>query len=149
MKNQRVLVLIVFAQFAATSLWFSGNAIYPEVQKFLNLDFNISPKLTIAVQLGFIIGTLVYAITMIPDRFSPAKVFLVSGILAAAMNLLLLVPLPFEGLFISRFFVGFFLAGIYPVGMKIASDWFKKATRQCIGVFSRCPDCRDFVPTFH
>ena len=129
----RILPLLVLSQFAATSVWFAGNAIYPELQQHLNLGFDITSRLTIAVQLGFIIGTLVYAILMIPDRFSPAKVFMVSAILAALFNVILVFSPPFWALFASRFIVGLFLAGVYPVGMKIASDWYPKFLGQALG----------------
>lgn len=131
--QQKVLIKLIVAQFAATSLWFAGNAIYADVQVARGILQEITPTLTIAVQVGFIIGTLVYAIWMIPDRYSPAKVFLVSGILAAFSNLLMLLDFPLWGLFFSRFLVGFFLAGIYPVGMKIASDWYKKNLGSALG----------------
>ncbi|MEM6830246.1 MAG: MFS transporter [Bacteroidota bacterium] len=133
MKRLSKLVFLVFAQFAVTSIWFAGNAIYPEIQARSGFLFDISPRLTIAVQLGFIVGTLVYAVGMIPDRFSPSRVFLVSSICASLANLFILNDLSFWVLFVSRFFVGFFLAGIYPVGMKIASDWFKKGLGNALG----------------
>ena len=129
----RILPLIVISQFAATSVWFAGNAVYPDIQQHLNYAFDITPRLTIAVQLGFISGTLLYALWMIPDRFAPSKVFLVSAILAAVFNLALIFSPPFWLLFTSRFFVGFFLAGVYPVGMKIASDWYHKHLGHALG----------------
>ena len=133
MKYNRILILIVIAQFLATSVWFAGNAIYSSLQVDLGLSFDLAPKLTVAVQWGFIIGTLVYAIAMIPDRYSPAKVFFSSTILAAISNLLILLPLGFEGIYITRFLVGFFLAGIYPVGMKIVTDWFLTGAGKSLG----------------
>lgn len=129
----RILPLLVLSQFAATSVWFAGNAIYPDIQGLFEVPFDITPKLTIGVQLGFISGTLSYAIWMIPDRFSPSKVFLVSAFLAALFNILLIVPMSFWMVFVSRFLVGFFLAGVYPVGMKISSDWFSKGLGNALG----------------
>ncbi|MEO1054751.1 MAG: MFS transporter [Bacteroidota bacterium] len=128
-----ILPIIILSQFAATSLWFAGNAIYPTLQTELGFSFEIAPQLTIAVQLGFILGTLLYAIFMIADRFSPSKVFLVSAILAALANMLILIPMPFWGIYASRLLTGFFLAGIYPVGMKIASDWFPRKLGNALG----------------
>lgn len=91
------------------------------------LQENALGNLTSAVQLGFIIGTLVFAIFTISDRFPPSKVFLGCATLGAMLNVATL----WEGntltsLLFIRFIVGFFLAGIYPVGMKIAADYFKK-----------------------
>lgn len=130
---KRILVWIVVAQFAATSLWFAGNAILGELQKELQITSDITSSLTIAVQLGFIIGTLSYAIFMIPDRFCPAKVFFVSAVSAALINLLIIFYLNYWSLLGARFLTGFFLAGIYPVGLKIASDWFKKSLGNALG----------------
>lgn len=129
----RILPFLVLSQFAATSVWFAGNAIYPDLQEHLGFAFDITPKLTIAVQLGFISGTLLYAIYMIPDRFSPARVFMVSASLAAVFNILLVLSPPFWLMFASRFLVGVFLAGVYPVGMKIASDWYPKYLGHALG----------------
>lgn len=133
MNHKWVLPLVVIAQFAATSLWFSGNAIYPILQLELGFNYEIAPKLTIAVQLGFIIGTLVYAIFMIPDRYAPSKVFFGSALSAAASNLVILFFQNYSTLFSSRLLIGFFLAGIYPVGMKIVKDWYPQGTGKSLG----------------
>jgi len=133
MSKSLRLILIVIAQFTATSVWFAGNAVYPDIQNTYGIDLDITPLLTTAVQFGFIIGTFSYAIGMIPDRFSPAKVFLISALLAGLLNLLILIQQPVWSIFISRLMVGFFLAGIYPVGMKIAADWFKSSLGNALG----------------
>jgi MFS family permease len=130
----RILPIIVFSQFCCTSLWFAGNAVMPN----LLLDFNLEPSalgsLTSAVQFGFIIGTLVFAILSIADRFSPSKVFFFCAIIGAMFNL----GAVWEGNWLwslmgFRFSTGFFLAGIYPVGMKIASDYYEKGLGKSLG----------------
>lgn len=91
-------------------------------------------QITSAVQLGFICGTLIFAILAISDRFSPSKVFFVCACLAAASNLGLSLKTNHEFLLLLfRFLTGFFLAGIYPVGMKIASDYFKEGLGKSLG----------------
>lgn len=70
-----VLPVIVFAQFAGTSLWFAGNAIVGDLQIALKLEAGVTGDITAAVQFGFIIGTLIFAFLSIADRFSPSKVF--------------------------------------------------------------------------
>lgn len=127
------LALLVLAQFFATSLWFAGNAVYPDLEAASSYAFQLTSSLTIAVQSGFILGTLFYAVFAIADRFSPAKVFGLSALLAALMNLIMLLEVPFLGLFLSRLAVGFFLAGIYPIGMKIAADWADKGLGKSLG----------------
>ncbi len=127
------ILFLVVAQFAATSLWFAGNAVYPEVNEILQEPFDITPGLTIAVQLGFILGTLTFALFLIPDRFSPAKVFLFSAVFGALFNLVIVFSNSYWPIFGSRMLVGFFLAGIYPVGMKIAADWAKDRLGNALG----------------
>ena len=90
--------------------------------------------LTSAVQFGFITGTLIFAILTIADRFSPSKVFLASALLGALFNLGVI----WEGhnlgsILVLRFLTGFFLAGIYPVGMKIAADYYEKGLGKSLG----------------
>ena len=102
----------------------------------VNFDLNESVlgHLTSAVQFGFIIGTLIFAILTIADRFSPSSVFISCALLGAVFNLGII----WEGnsltsILTFRFFTGFFLAGIYPVGMKIASDYYKKGLGKSLG----------------
>lgn len=133
LTSRSALILIVIAQFLGTSLWFAGNAVAPEISLILQ-EPEILATITSVVQLGFILGTLLFAVFSIPDRFSPSKVFLVSSVLAASFNLLIvLLPIQLALVLICRFMVGFFLAGIYPVGMKIAADYFQKGLGAALG----------------
>ena len=126
-KQTKIIILIVLAQFLGTSLWFVGNIVVPQLPVARLGNPDLLGDLLAAVQLGFILGTLVFAVLAIADRFSPSKVFAVSAILGAVANLALLLPQAESGtLLISRMSTGFFLAGIYPVGMKIAADYFEK-----------------------
>lgn len=135
MKHSKlILPVIVISQFCCTSLWFAGNGVINDL--VLNFELNESAlgHLTSAVQFGFIIGTLIFAILTIADRFPPSKVFLISALLGSLFNLGII----WEGntltsLLLLRFFTGFFLAGIYPVGMKIAVDYYKKGLGKSLG----------------
>ncbi|MBT8285332.1 MAG: MFS transporter [Flavobacteriaceae bacterium] len=127
MQKKKVLPIIVLSQFFCTSLWFAGNGVLDELISDYNLKIQALGHLVSAVQFGFILGTLVFATLTIADRYSPSKVFFTSAVIAAIFNLGML----WEGntlltLVGSRFLTGFFLAGIYPVGMKIAADYFKE-----------------------
>jgi MFS family permease len=100
----------------------------------LNVESNFLSHLTSAVQFGFIAGTLVFALLTIADRFSPSKVFFISSLIAAVFNLAICIySIPTSALLGARFLTGFFLAGIYPVGMKIASDHFQKGLGKSLG----------------
>lgn len=131
----RVLPVIVVSQFFCTSLWFAGNAVISDIAKQLSVAPDFLGHLSSAVQLGFIAGTLVFALLGIADRFSPSRVFFVSAVIAAFVNLGTIVPgnTP-TGLLGSRFMTGFFLAGIYPVGMKIASDYYREGLGKNLGL---------------
>ena len=124
---KRILPLIVIAQFCCTSLWFAGNAIMGDLVVNFNLNSQALGQLTSAIQFGFISGTFLFALLTITDRFSPSRVFFVSAFLGAFFNLgILYSENTLFSLLCFRFFTGFFLAGIYPVGMKIAADYFEK-----------------------
>jgi len=128
------LLLIVLSQFAGTSLWFAGNAILPELTTELDLSTYAVSHVTSAVMLGFITGTLVFALFTLADRYSPVKLFFTSSLLGALANAgVAWWATDGFSLFLFRFATGFFIAGIYPVGMKIASDWYEKGLGRALG----------------
>ncbi|HMA09911.1 MAG TPA: MFS transporter, partial [Ramlibacter sp.] len=132
---RRILWVIVLSQFAGTSLWFAVNAVMPDLQRAWGLPASAVGLLTSVVQLGFVAGTLVFALLLLADRFPPQRVFVVCALLAAALNAcLLFAPGRFDLLLASRFGVGFLLAGIYPVGMKIAASWYRQRLGAVMGV---------------
>jgi predicted MFS family arabinose efflux permease len=130
-----ILPVIIISQFAGTSLWFAGNAIIADLQPVMNVGIGDTGIVTSAIQLGFIAGTLLFALLSISDRYSPVKIFLVCSILGALSNLLIyFIAFNLFSLLAIRFITGFFLAGIYPVGMKIAAGWYKKGLGNAIGL---------------
>jgi MFS family permease len=135
MSNQKIILpTIVFAQFCCTSLWFAGNAVMSDLVEAFSLESSALGHLTSSVQFGFIFGTLVFAIFTIADRFATSNVFFVSAVLGALFNLgTSLDNNTFTSLLFFRFMTGFFLAGIYPVGMKIAADYFQKGLGKSLG----------------
>ena len=134
MKRPRyILPIIIISQFAGTSLWFAGNAVLPELQLAFGLDKHAVSSITTSVQLGFIAGTLVFALLSIADRFSPSSVFFFSSLIAAAANVSVIFSAETSVVIALRFVTGFFLAGIYPVGMKIAADWYDKQLGKALG----------------
>ncbi|WP_179315730.1 MFS transporter [Winogradskyella undariae] len=122
-----VLPIIIFSQFCCTSLWFAGNSIIDDLVLFFNLSAESLGYISSSVQFGFIIGTFVFAILTLSDRFSPSKVFFICAVFGAVFNLGILYPNnTITTILFFRFLTGFSLAGIYPVGMKIAADHFEK-----------------------
>lgn len=130
-----ILATVVAAQLMGTSLWFAGNAVLDNLIAQLDLDVSALGPITSSVQIGFIVGTLVYAIFMFADRFSPSKVFFLSAMLGAICNgLIVVLPESFTLILVARGLTGFFLAGIYPVGMKIAADHFPQGLGSALGL---------------
>ena len=135
MKQSRlILPIIVISQFCCTSLWFAGNGVMGDLMVNFNLKGSALGHLTSAVQFGFILGTLIFAILAIADRFSPSKVFLTCALLGSIFN----AGVIWEGNSLAsilslRFTNGFFLAGIYPVGMKIAADYYEEGLDKSLG----------------
>ena len=133
-SQKKILPFIVFSQFAGTSLWFAGNAILPQIQTAWRLPSNAVAQVTTAVMLGFILGTLAFALLSIADRFKASKVFMICSIFGALANISVVVlPGSFLVLLLARLVTGICLAGIYPVGMKIASDWFSGQLGNALG----------------
>ena len=132
--SRYILPVIVFAQFCCTSLWFAGNAVMTDLLGTFDLEFTALGHLTSAVQFGFISGTLLFAFLSIADRFSPSKVFFICALFGAIVNLGTVLESNSLGtLILLRFLTGFSLAGIYPVGMKIAADYFDKGLGLSLG----------------
>lgn len=133
-KPDHILTIIVISQFCCTSLWFAGNGVMTDLLQTYDLGLDALGYLTSAVQLGFITGTLSFAFLSIADRFSPSKVFWFSALFGAAFNLgIILEGNSLGTLVFLRFLTGFSLAGIYPVGMKIASDYYRKGLGRSLG----------------
>jgi MFS family permease len=131
---RRILPVIIGSQFAGTSLWFAGNAILADLQREWGLPAEALGYTTSAVQLGFIAGTLAFAFFAVSDRVSPRVVFFVCSLAGAAANLgVYALAGGVWSLAAFRFLTGFFLAGIYPVGMKIASGWYRADLGNALG----------------
>ncbi|MEW5888302.1 MAG: MFS transporter [Pseudomonadota bacterium] len=134
-RPSRILPVIIVSQFAGTSLWFAGNAVLPDLQRQWGLAADVLGYVTSAVQLGFITGTLTFAFFTVADRFSPRKVFLLCSLFGATTNLgVYVLAEGLAGLLVLRFLTGFFLAGIYPVGMKIATGWYQRGLGNALGL---------------
>src|SRR5574337_511915 len=131
---RRVLPVIVLAQLAGTSPWFAVNAVMPELQREFGWAGSEVGTLTSAVQLGFIAGTLVFALLTVADRFDARRVFLVCSLASAACTVAAAMSAgSFAALLGWRVLTGFCLAGIYPVGMKIAAQWFPQGLGSALG----------------
>lgn len=117
------------------SLWFTGTAVLPQVTSLWHSGLALGSWLTIAVQLGFSLGAIVFALFNISDVFSPIAVFVISALAASAANAAFAwtAQEPLTAI-ILRGATGFFLAGVYPVGMKIIAGWFERGRGLALGI---------------
>ena len=123
------------AEIGAMSLWFVSSAILGDMSSEFALSSAYGAALASAVQAGFVFGALFVATTGLADRLDPRRVFAIAAIAAAVSNLAMLMLTP-GGLLpiILRFGIGFCLAGVYPVGMKIAVGWGTKDRGWLVGL---------------
>jgi MFS family permease len=133
-RPAHILPVIIVSQFACSSVWFAGNAVVVDLQRDWGLPEQSIGYIITSVQLGFILGTLLFAVLAIADRYSPSKIFCACAMAAACANLaILFVPQDLSALLALRFFTGFFLAGVYPVGIKIAASWYAEGLGRALG----------------
>ena len=127
--------MLAIAELLAMSLWFSGSAVVPALTSEWKLSSDAASWLTLSVQLGFVVGTLLSALLNLPDLISPRHLFTLTAISGAAVNggfaLLAHDARMAIGL---RFLTGMFLAGVYPPAMKILASWFRHGRGLALGV---------------
>lgn len=131
---RRVLPVIILAVFMGTSPWLAGNAVLGDLSALWGLPPDALSYITSSVQLGFISGTLLFAVLTVSDAFSPRSVFLVCSLLVALSNAgIFFFADGFATLMVFRFLTGFFLAGIYPVGMRVVTGWYRRGLGKAMG----------------
>ncbi len=131
---RRVLPILLLSQFCGTSLWFAANAVMPDLQVVKGWPPHTAADLTSLLQVGFIAGTLFFALLAIADRFPPRRVFLICSLGGAFCTVASGWWVhDLEALKAWRVAAGFSLAGIYPVGMKIASQWYRQGLGHALG----------------
>jgi MFS family permease len=130
----RALTLLATATVLAMATWFSASAVVPQLRVRWELGPSAGAWLTIAVQIGFVIGAVVSALLTLPDRFPPRRVILGGALLAAAANLGLLAVDGVGGAIVLRAVTGAALAAVYPPGMKAMAAWFRRDRGLALGV---------------
>ena len=138
---QNPVLVIVIAQLFGTSLWFSANSAADDLARAWGIVPADIGTLTNAVQLGFILGTLSFAVSGLADRFAASRIFAVCAVLGALCNAAF--ALLADGMSTAvplRFAVGFCLAGVYPLGMKLVVSWVPEragaALAQLVGMLT-------------
>ncbi|MCU1265257.1 MAG: major facilitator superfamily 1 [Acidobacteria bacterium] len=131
----RALVFLAAAELLSMSLWFSASAVVPALRVEWHLSDAMASWLTVAVQLGFVTGTLFSSLLNLPDIISTRHLFAVSAFAGALANVTLgLYAHGAESAIVLRFLTGMFLAGVYPPGLKIMATWFRERRGMALGV---------------
>jgi MFS family permease len=132
---RRPVLCIVIAQLFGTSLWFSANSAVDDLHRLWGLSTADIGWLTNAVQGGFIVGTLVFALSGFADRFPASRIFVACSVIGAAFNgAFALASGGLASALWLRFAVGLSLAGIYPLGMKMIVSWDPERAGQSLGL---------------
>nr|WP_318567254.1 MFS transporter [Salinigranum marinum] len=130
-----MLLVVAVAELLVMSLWFSATAAAPELATEWGLTPSETAWLTIAVQLGFVVGAFLSSVLTLSDVVRPRYLFAGSAffgaVLTAAIAGFVNTALPAIAL---RFLTGVALAGVYPPGMKIMAGWFREGRGFAIGV---------------
>src|SRR5215813_118410 len=128
------VTIVVIAQFLGTSLWFSANAAADDLQRAWGLVAADLGTLTSAVQLGFITGTLAFALSGLADRFPASRIFAICAAVGAATNAgFAIAATGLADAWAWRFATGVALAGIYPLGMKLVVSWAPERSGEALG----------------
>jgi len=106
------------------SLWFVASAVLGDMAQEAEFSSLFGALLSSSVPAGFVVGALLAAFFSLADRFDPRRVFALSALVAVLANAgMLLFPVGHYAAVVLRFITGVMLAGVYPVGMKIAVGW--------------------------
>jgi MFS family permease len=129
-----MLGVVSLAQFLGMTLWFSATAITPR----LIAEYDIAPHhaawLTIAVQAGFVAGTLFSALGNLADVLNARVLMFVGSLIGAITNAAVLIAPGGASVIALRFLTGASLALVYPPGMKIAAGWFREGRGLALGM---------------
>jgi len=134
--QRRALAIVAISQLLALSLWFSASAVAPQLTELWDLSTSEQAWLTLAVQMGFVVGALLSALFNLADVIPSRRMFAIAAVGGALANLGLLAinensVLLGLGL---RFLTGVFLAGVYPAGLKVMAGWFSRSRGMAFGV---------------
>jgi len=127
MTKPKALALLSLTELLGMSVWFSASAVVPALTAAWGLSASSQAWLTMSVQLGFVAGAMGSALLNLADRISGRWLFAASSVCAGVATLL--IPMAGRGVFSVlslRFMTGVFLAGVYPVGMKIMATWTRE-----------------------
>ena len=130
----RALTLLAAALVLSMTTWFSASAVIPQLREEWDLSTTSGAWLTIAVQVGFVVGALLSSALTLADVLPPHRVVFAGAVGAAAANALLLFADGPGAAIPLRFATGFFLAGVYPPALKLMATWFVRGRGTALGI---------------
>jgi MFS family permease len=123
-RRWRMLAWICLAELGALSLWFSATAVVPGLRTGW-MSPSAQAWLSMAVTLGFVVGTVVSAVLTLADFVGARRLFVLAALGGALVNAALLWVIESLPLVLGcRFLTGLAMAGTYPPAMKLAAGWF-------------------------
>ncbi len=134
--QRQALAGVAFSQLLVLTLWFSASAVTPQLESQWGLTSGEAAGLTLAVQVGFVVGALASAAFGLADIVPARRLFLVTAVGGATVNAGV-AALDGQGFAIAlalRFLTGVALAGVYPSGLKVMAGWFRRGRGMALGV---------------
>jgi len=122
------------AMFLGMTLWFSATAANAQIAREFALTSAETAWLTMAVQAGFVAGTLLSAVFNLPDVLNARRLFNIGCFIGAGANAAVTVVHTPIAAIALRMLTGAALACVYPPGMKIAAGWFEQRRGAALGV---------------
>lgn len=136
LQRRRALVGLAVAVLLAMSTWFSASAVVPQLRTVWSLGPSTAAWITIAVQVGFVLGALGSAALSLTDTFAPRRVIAVAALVASGANLVLLTVDTAAGAIAWRLVTGIALAGVYPPALKAMSTWYRTERGFALGTIT-------------
>ena len=131
---RRMLALVAIAQFLGMTLWFSATAAGPAIAAEFHLTRAATAWLTMAVQAGFVAGTLLSSVFNLADVLNARRLFALGCVIGAAANAFIPSATTASTIIALRAITGMALACVYPPGMKIAAGWFQDRRGTALGI---------------
>jgi MFS family permease len=129
-----MLAVVALATLGALTVWFSTNAISEALGSEFGFGDGELAWLTIAVQFGFVAGTLLSALANLTERMNARRLFAIAAVLAALANIAPIGSDRFAAWLLARFLTGVFLGGVYPPAMHVVSGWYRSGRGLALGV---------------
>ena len=134
--QRKALLAVAGSQLLVLTLWFSASAAAPQLEADWGLTSGETAGLTLAVQIGFVLGALGSAVLAVADILPARRLFLIASLVGAGANgaLLWLGPGDVGVAFLLRLTTGVALAGVYPSGLKVMAGWFRRGRGMALGL---------------